>query len=377
MAAPNGHHDVIVVGLGAWGSATLAQLAQRGLRVLGTDQFTPPHRRGSHHGQGRIIRMASAEAAFYTPMMTRSYELWRDTERRCGQQLLTIVGGIFAAPPDHEIVAGTLASYRNHDIAHEVFGAAAARRRFPWITFEDDEVVVFEPGAGRLHPELSIRAHLAIAAWAGAHVESDNAMTGWEAGPNGVTVTTLRGTYTCDRLVLTLGPWALDYIRLSLPLVVERQAVAVYDAASIRQPLTVILLPASEGESFYGLPEDGDTFKVALHHGGLTGHPDSLPAAVTDDDRGLLRHYVARRLPSLPAEPLEVFTCKYTNTPDRHFILGYHPAHPAVVVGAGCSGRGFKFSPFIGEALADLATDTRRTDLDPFSPLRFAERDEG
>jgi len=50
--------DVIVVGLGAMGSAALYHLAQRGVRVAGFDSFTPPHEMGSTHGLSRIIREA-------------------------------------------------------------------------------------------------------------------------------------------------------------------------------------------------------------------------------------------------------------------------------------------------------------------------------
>jgi phosphoglycerate dehydrogenase-like enzyme len=53
--------DVIVVGLGAMGSAVTLRLAQRGLRVIGIDRFRPPHDRGSTHGQTRITRLAIGE----------------------------------------------------------------------------------------------------------------------------------------------------------------------------------------------------------------------------------------------------------------------------------------------------------------------------
>jgi glycine/D-amino acid oxidase-like deaminating enzyme len=49
-------YDVVVVGLGAMGSAAAYALAARGLRVLGLDRYRPPHRHGSHHGESRIIR---------------------------------------------------------------------------------------------------------------------------------------------------------------------------------------------------------------------------------------------------------------------------------------------------------------------------------
>jgi len=49
------HYKAIVVGLGAMGSATLYHLARRGWRVLGIEQFSAGHDRGSSHGDSRII----------------------------------------------------------------------------------------------------------------------------------------------------------------------------------------------------------------------------------------------------------------------------------------------------------------------------------
>jgi sarcosine oxidase len=53
--------DVIVVGLGAMGSATCFQLAARGVSVLGIDRYEPPHVYGSAHGDTRITRLAIGE----------------------------------------------------------------------------------------------------------------------------------------------------------------------------------------------------------------------------------------------------------------------------------------------------------------------------
>ena len=51
----------------------------------------------------------------------------------------------------------------------------------------------------------------------------------------------------------------------------------------------------------------------------------------------------------------------YTMSPDSHFIVDHHPEFSNVVFGAGFSGHGFKFTPVIGEALADLALDGATT----------------
>lgn len=360
------HYDVIVVGLGAWGSATLSHLAGRGLSVLGVDRLTPPHTRGSHHGNGRVIRMASPEGAFYTSMMHRSYELWRQLEATTGVDVLTTVGGVYAAPSDDEMIWGALASYGEAGIAHEVLAVPEARRRFPWLRIDDRETVVYEPTTGRLHPEKAIAAHTELARRNGAHVITGAPMLDWEATGDEVVVTTTNGRFTADRLVLTVGSWAPRHLKLDLPLVVERQVFAVYDVRGVPGPLTMFSLPSTHAEAFYGLPEENGTFKVALHHGGMTGDTDHLPTTVTEEEVELLQTYVAQRLPGFPSSPLTTATCKYTNTPDRHFVLAQHPDTPRVVVGAGCSGRGFKFAAFVGEALADLACDVDRDDLAPF-----------
>src|SRR5262249_13385687 len=50
--------DVIVVGVGAVGSATCYYLAKRGLRVLGLERFAIPHAQGGSHGFSRQTKIA-------------------------------------------------------------------------------------------------------------------------------------------------------------------------------------------------------------------------------------------------------------------------------------------------------------------------------
>jgi sarcosine oxidase len=51
-----GDYDVIVVGLGALGSAAAWVLARAGAGVLGLEQFELGHHRGASHDHARIIR---------------------------------------------------------------------------------------------------------------------------------------------------------------------------------------------------------------------------------------------------------------------------------------------------------------------------------
>ncbi|MEM7260500.1 MAG: FAD-dependent oxidoreductase, partial [Planctomycetota bacterium] len=121
-------YDVVVVGLGAMGSAALYQLARRGARVLGVDQFSPPHSRGSSHGETRLTRVAIGEGRHYVPLAARSHEIWRELERDTGRDLLTPCGGLFFAgerqvSPVHgasDFIEETIAAAQAFDIEHEV-----------------------------------------------------------------------------------------------------------------------------------------------------------------------------------------------------------------------------------------------------------------
>ena len=77
-------YQTIVLGLGAMGSAAAYQLAKRGQRVLGLDQFVPPHAQGSSHGETRVTRQAIGEGEQYTPLSLRSIE---NAKRICEEHL--------------------------------------------------------------------------------------------------------------------------------------------------------------------------------------------------------------------------------------------------------------------------------------------------
>src|SRR5204863_9237126 len=124
-------YDVIVVGLGGMGSATLYHLARRGLRVLGLERFDLQHEYGSSHGLTRIIRLAYWEDPTYVALLRRAYELWRELESLAGERLLRITGSVDAGPEGGAIFEGALASSRLHGLAHEVMDGDELHRRYP------------------------------------------------------------------------------------------------------------------------------------------------------------------------------------------------------------------------------------------------------
>src|SRR5581483_11996491 len=156
-------YDAIVLGLGGMGSAAAYHLARRGRRVLGIEQFTSAHDRGSSHGRSRIIRQSYIEGPQYVPLLLRAYELWRELELQTGKELLRITGGLMIGRPESATVACSLASAREHGLHHWMVDAATLRDQSPF-TPQADEVALYDPAAGALFPEECILAHLSMVA---------------------------------------------------------------------------------------------------------------------------------------------------------------------------------------------------------------------
>lgn len=148
--------DVIVVGVGAMGSATLYRLARRGRRVLGLERYDVPHRAGSSHGETRIIRLAYYEDASYVRLLRRAYALWHEIQTRAGEQLLHITGSLDAGPPSSWVFKGSLQSCEEHDLPHEVLTSDELARRHPAWRLPPETLAVHQPDGGFLLPERCV-----------------------------------------------------------------------------------------------------------------------------------------------------------------------------------------------------------------------------
>jgi len=359
-------YDVIVAGLGAMGSATAFQLARRGSQVLGLDRLHPPHTFGSSHGQSRIIREAYFEHPLYVPLVQRAYELWAELGKASGQRLLLQTGGLMIGLPDGVVVKGTLASAQTHHLRHELLPVEDVRRRFPAIDPRDDMVAVFEPRAGVVFPELCVQAHLRFAQESGATLKFNETVTGWSDSGDSLEVKTAQGVYRCRLLVISAGSWAKELIP-ELPVVVERQVLVWFEqhAPQLFSPehCPIYLFEYERNRYFYGFPELGTGVKIARHHEGSAVDPNLVSREVHPEEIKSLHELVRSFLPELAGKALEAVVCLYTNMPDEHFLIDWHPKNPRVLVCSPCSGHGFKFSSAIGEIAADLIL-TGRSKLD-------------
>jgi sarcosine oxidase len=377
--------DVIVVGLGAMGSAAAYHLARAGKTVLGLEAFGPAHDKGSSHGESRIIRQAYFEDSAYVQPVLRAYELWRDLEKESGAELLTITGGLSIGAAQGELVSGCLKSAMENRLAYELLDVSQMRQRFPQFSLGNEEVAFYEEMAGYLRPEECIRQHLHGAANRGADLHFDEPMTSWQASPqgDGVSVTTSKQTFRTRSLVLSVGPWFTERITgLTLPVVISRRVMfwlKPLDQPSSfdKQAFPILIWEPAEGPIFYGFPrlDDAGHPKVGLHSGKVeVCSPASIDRSIRPQDESEIRAVIASRIPALNGEVVHAATCMYSTTPDHNFIVDRHPGYPQVILAGGFSGHGFKFSSVVGEILCDLAVDLQTASKFPlFSCTRFAK----
>lgn len=377
-------YDVIVVGLGGMGSATLYHLAKPGVRVLGLEQFSPLHDRGSSHGDSRIIRETYFEHPLYVPLVQRAHELWRALEESSKSSLLTVAGGLMIGPPDGSVVSGTLRSAREHNLPHEILSPKEIAKRFPAFSVNPDVVAVLDPRAGYLDPEACTKAHLELAEHSGAAAHFNERVLAWSAGGDGVRVDTVAGQYKSEKLILSAGSWINSLLgELRLPLEIERQTVSWFEAPapaanyqSSRFPIYAYEFKA--GVICYGFPELAKGVKASvMHDGAIFRRPGEIDRTVTEaQDLRPLRSALRDVLPDLSRSPVrDSTTCIFTNTPDHDFVIDFHPEHPNVLISSPCSGHGFKFASAIGELQADLVTTgSSRFDLTPFRLDRLLNR---
>ena len=101
--------DIVVVGLGAFGSAALWRLAERGADVAGVERYGIGHPYGSSHGMTRLFRIACMEHTGLPPIALKSLELWTELGKQAGEPLVRQTGCLSVGAPDSRPVAGTLA----------------------------------------------------------------------------------------------------------------------------------------------------------------------------------------------------------------------------------------------------------------------------
>ncbi|WP_203249316.1 N-methyl-L-tryptophan oxidase [Sporosarcina beigongshangi] len=373
------HYDVIVIGAGSMGMAAGYFLSKSGKRTLLLDSFNPPHDKGSHHGDTRIIRHAYGEGEEYVPLALEAQELWDDLEKVTGKQLFIQTGVLNVGYEKTDFIENIISSAKTHSLPLEILDSSEVNKRWPGINLPDNYIGCFEPTSGVLKCGECIGAYRELAEQHGATILTNSKVKELVVHNERVTVKTEAQTFSADALVVSAGAWSgnlLSTLDLNLPLNPVRKTFAWFNANEDLynyKQFPAFAFETSQGQ-YYGFPSiDGAGLKVGRHDGGETINPDEVMREFSEleEDATDLRQFVHSYMPSIQQLKYGK-ACMYTLTPDEDFIIDLHPTYSNVAIASGFSGHGFKFSSVVGQILSELIIlGKTEKNISPFSINRF------
>ncbi len=355
--------DVIVVGLGAIGSAAAYWASTRpGTRVLGLEQFELGHANGASADHSRIIRL-SYHRPDYVRLAKRAFETWAEVEAEAGERIVTMTGGLDLWPADPGIpMADYTDSLGAESVPFEILDAAEVMRRWPQWRLPDDVTAMWQSRAGLADPYRGNAAHRRLATTRGATLVDRTPVTGIREVSGAYEVDAGGETHVAGRVILAADAWTNELLASfdrRLPLTVTKEQVTYFAApdpaafAPDRFPVWIWM----DEPSFYGIPTYGEAGPKAAQDAG--GQPTTPATRTFERDEamyGRVRQFVETYLPAATGPELLTKTCLYTLTPDRDFVVDHVPEARGVIVGLG-AGHGFKFASVLGRILVEFALD--------------------
>jgi sarcosine oxidase len=382
-------YDTIIIGLGAMGSAAAYQLSKRNAKVLGIDQFSPPHNLGSTHGETRVTRQAIGEGAEYVPLTLRSYEIFREIEAESNADLLTITGGLIMSNPSGNanlhgndgFIETTVATAKKFGVKHQTLTVDEIARKFPQFSLDGNEHGYFEDEMGFLRPENCVAAQLELAEKYGAKIRRNEKVVAIRTFPDSVEVFTDKAVYRAEKIIISVGAWVKDFVEIEQKELFQiyRQVFYWFDVADNYEkfklgnfPIFIWEFGRWENDFVYGFPViDGEKggFKVATETYLETTNPDTVNREVSQAEIDeVYEKYIKNRISGVSNKCVKTTTCLYTVMPKAKFLIDYLPDNKRVIVASPCSGHGFKHSAAIGEILAELVIEGKsRIDISAFS----------
>jgi len=344
--------DVVIVGGGPIGTAAARALSARGRAVVLLERFTVGHANGSTAGATRNFRLTYHDPV-YVRMARNSLERWRELEDEAGMELMRVVGGL-------DVGAATEASARALEGAGERFERppdAEVAERWPTLRFPPGSSFVYQPDGAILRSHEAVLALARLAAKHGAELREETAAASITTGEEGVEVRASDGgTIQAPVAIVAAGAWAGPLLGaagspLALRPTLEQSTYLSVDAPDLP---TVIDWDETPSQPPYIVPDPfrPGEIKAGAHLSGPEVDPDSRSFQPDEVREARVVDWVGRRLVP-PARRLRTETCLYTVTPDEDFVVD---RVGSLVIASPCSGHGFKFTPLLGEVLADLAT---------------------
>jgi sarcosine oxidase len=360
-------YDVIVLGCGGIGSATLYWLSRTlGSNVLGIERFSHGHEKGGSHDHSRIIRL-SYDHVDYTRLAPETYTCFAELEQESGVQLVYKTGGLDIAPIEAD-KSFELDDYANamheSNIPFETWSAGETMKHFPQFRLPEHMRVFYQADSGLVDARKGVQVHALMAQTRGAVLLENTPVRSIKTYKNGIDIITDKDTFHASKLVVTAGAWlntVLAMVGLKLPITVTREQVTYFKSSHLKDfaigKFPIWIYSGNRQHYFYGFPVYGEVaVKAAEDVGGqeTTAHTRNFEK----DERSdlTLKSFLAAYLPTALGPELYTKTCLYDMPPDRDFILDFLPRHPNILIMNG-AGHAYKFTSLLGKISSQLITE--------------------
>ncbi len=374
----SGGADVCIVGAGVMGTSIAYQLAARRLgRVVICDQGTV--------GEGMSGRSSALIRMHYT--LREEVEL-AVLSLRMFREWTQVIGGqpVFHPAPFVRIVHAdevdklrrNIAMQRECGARVELIDGSTLASLAPTWAVEDVEFAAYEPesgygSGGQVAADLLNRAQeLGVTYLARTRVlglrRSGDRVTG---------VDTTGGPIEASLVICAAGVWTRPLLRAAgwdPPIDTEFHHVAMVRRLQA-EPRDGLACIDSVSRTYFR-PDVPGTTLVGSFYGPRGIDPDDFPQQPTESEAVGLVQAASRRVPGLADGGIAgAVTGVYDMTPDTRPLIGQVPSLPGCLLVGGFSGMGFKISPAIGVAVAELVADgaASSVDLRVFRPERFEE----
>ncbi len=374
-------YDVIIIGLGAMGSAASYYLSKNGVKVLGLDTYEPPHKLGSSHGHTRVIREAYHEGTSYVPIVKRAYELWNELDHEIEDKLILEYGGMYLGD-DGKYLSDAKKSAKKYDIPIKEFSSKEIKEKYNILNPPNNFKGLLENRSGAVFPEKAISNFLSKSINNGSSHNYNEKVIGWGKQSKFYKVETDKNNYFAEKLIFSSGAWIKNLVpSLKLPVKIERQVLFWFDPIKDKDKFHYSNMPNTgwdldNGMEFYTQPNiENKGFKVAMHHNGKFISENDLNRESNADDLSIVKNFLEEYIPLANGKLIDSRVCVYTNTPDFDFIIDFYPNDENIIICSPCSGHGFKFTPAIGEICSELVINNGTNyDLSEFSIKRLMKQ---
>jgi glycine/D-amino acid oxidase-like deaminating enzyme len=376
---------LVIVGGGVTGLFTAYHASALGRRVTVLERGRVGDPATASYGRTRSYRNDYLDPT-YVRFAREAIRLWDAFEVREDVRVLVRCGCLniasSQATPDldatyarttHRVLEGL-------GLPTEALGAEAMRSRFPDL---DADVGQLDAGAGVVDLAAVKDTLVRVLAERGVRVLEGVEPTAISPTHGGYTVTAGARTLTARSLVVTAGHGTNDVLArlsgcaLQVPIERDRPSEARYfrPPPEDRHRFTADAMPVvaylDAGIYCHPLvPGVVDAVKVGYYN------PPDVPRGTTRIDS--IDAFVELCFPALrgmPSAPVQdVDGCDYDLVADDDFVLGAIPGAANAFVGVGWRGTGYKFAPWVGRVLAELAVQAGTVyDVDRFDPARFEQ----